>query len=135
MAGDRTTTKTHHIRLKSQISSKLHLNLQLPNHSFPNSKLFFQHVQRPRPHLRRNGYIAAVVAKHLLDTGYSVRGTVRKSSFATPLIEGPLKSYFEAGTFSIVEVPDITVEGAFDESVQGTSPLNPISLAQNPLPR
>jgi hypothetical protein len=58
-----------------------------------------------------NGYIAAVAAKHFLDHGHSVRGSVRKASSAKALIEGPLKAYFDSGKFTIVEVPDITVEG------------------------
>ncbi|CAI6338405.1 unnamed protein product [Periconia digitata] len=70
-----------------------------------------------------NGYIAAVTAQRLLDAGYSVRGTVRKSSSATALIEGPLKKYFESGAFEVVEVPDITVDGAFDEAVKGVTTI------------
>lgn len=69
-----------------------------------------------------NGYIAAVAAKHFLDHGHSVRGTVRKASSAQALIDGPLKSYASSGKFTIIEVPDITVEGAFDEAVKGKRP-------------
>lgn len=66
-----------------------------------------------------NGYIAAVTAKHLLENGFSVRGTVRKVASAKPLLEGPLKEYASTGSFNVVEVPDITVDGAFDEAVKG----------------
>jgi hypothetical protein len=66
-----------------------------------------------------NGYIAANAAKHLLDHGHSVRGTVRNAASAKDLLDGPLKSYAVAGKFTIVEVPDITVDGAFDEAVKG----------------
>lgn len=66
-----------------------------------------------------NGYIAAVAAKHFLDHGFSVRGTVRKASSAQGLIDGPLKEFADSGKFSIAEVPDITVDGAFDEAVKG----------------
>jgi nucleoside-diphosphate-sugar epimerase len=66
-----------------------------------------------------NGYIAAVTAKHFLDHGFSVRGTVRKQGSAEDMIKGPLKEYAEAGKFEAVEVPDITVDGAFDEAVKG----------------
>lgn len=69
-----------------------------------------------------NGYIAAVVAHHLLSEGYFVRGTVRKASSAAPLLEGPLKPYAENGSFTVVEVPDITVDGAFDEAAKGSFP-------------
>ncbi|KAF2737933.1 NAD(P)-binding protein [Polyplosphaeria fusca] len=70
-----------------------------------------------------NGYIAAVTAKQFLDNGYSVRGTVRKLSSAQPLIEGPLKSHAQSGHFTVVEVPDITVDGAFDEAVKGVTAI------------
>ncbi|KAF2444038.1 NAD(P)-binding protein [Karstenula rhodostoma CBS 690.94] len=80
-----------------------------------------------------NGYIAAVTAKQLLDNGYHVRGTVRKSSSATPLVEGPLKAYAESGALSVVEVPDITVPGAFDEAVKGVTAIahlaSPVSFS------
>lgn len=66
-----------------------------------------------------NGYIAAVAAKHFLDHGHSVRGTVRKAASAQAMIDGPLKDYAASGKFTIVEVPDITTEGAFDEAVKG----------------
>jgi hypothetical protein len=66
-----------------------------------------------------NGYIASVAAKHFLDHGHTVRGTVRKAASAQALIDGPLKDYAASGKFTIVEVPDITVEGAFDEAVKG----------------
>lgn len=70
-----------------------------------------------------NGYIAGVTAKYFLDNGYSVRGTVRRSSSAKPIIEGPLKSYAQSGALSILEVPDITVAGAFDEAVKGVTAI------------
>lgn len=66
-----------------------------------------------------NGYIAARTAKYFLDKGHSVRGTVRKLSSAQPLIDGPLKEFAQDGRFEVVEVPDITVDGAFDEAVKG----------------
>lgn len=66
-----------------------------------------------------NGYIAAVTAKHFLDHGFSVRGTVRKQASVKELIAGPLKQFADAGNFTVVEVPDITVDGAFDEAVIG----------------
>lgn len=76
-----------------------------------------------------NGYIAAVAAKHFLDHGYSVRGTVRKTASAKDLIDGPLKEFADSGKFSIVEVPDITVDGAFDEAVKGKPSLLEVGLS------
>jgi nucleoside-diphosphate-sugar epimerase len=79
-----------------------------------------------------NGYIAAVTAKYFLDHGHSVRGTVRKASSAQAMIDGPLKSYAESGKFTIAEVPDITVDGAFDEAVKGVTAIahlaSPVSM-------
>ncbi|RVX73465.1 hypothetical protein B0A52_03107 [Exophiala mesophila] len=66
-----------------------------------------------------NGYIAAQIARAFLDAGFKVRGTSRSRSSSAILTEGPLKSDFEAGRFEVVEVPDITVAGAFDEAVKG----------------
>ena len=65
-----------------------------------------------------NGYIASVTVGAFLDAGYSVRGTVRRIDSAKALQE-KLKSYVDAGKFEVVEVLDITVEGAFDEAVKG----------------
>jgi nucleoside-diphosphate-sugar epimerase len=66
-----------------------------------------------------NGYIAAVTARHFLDHGYSVRGTVRKAVSAQELTDGPMEEYVKAGKFQVVQVPDITAEGAFDAAVKG----------------
>ncbi|KAH8825680.1 hypothetical protein DL96DRAFT_1609607 [Flagelloscypha sp. PMI_526] len=63
-----------------------------------------------------NGYIAVWVVKYLLDQGYSVRGTVRSESKAAHLREF-FKSFGDK--FELAIVPDITVEGAFDEAVKG----------------
>jgi len=65
-----------------------------------------------------NGYIAARTAETFLEAGYSVRGTVRSLSSAKGL-QDVLENYVEAGKLSIVEVPDITKDGAFDEAVKG----------------
>jgi nucleoside-diphosphate-sugar epimerase len=65
-----------------------------------------------------NGYIASRTAQTLLEAGYSVRGTVRSLSSAKGL-QDVLKDYVEAGKLSVVEVPDITRSGAFDEAVKG----------------
>ncbi|KAK4225699.1 hypothetical protein QBC38DRAFT_253660 [Podospora fimiseda] len=64
-----------------------------------------------------NGYIAGVTAEAFLKAGYSVRGTVRSASSAKTLLDA-LSHY---GNLSIVEIPDITKPGAFDEAVKGVS--------------
>lgn len=66
-----------------------------------------------------NGYIAARVAEAFLDAGYAVRGTVRNVASA----DGMKKVFAErqlAADFEVVEVKDITADGAFDAAVQGT---------------
>ncbi|KAF2794978.1 NAD(P)-binding protein [Melanomma pulvis-pyrius CBS 109.77] len=70
-----------------------------------------------------NGYIAAQTTKYFLDAGHSVRGTVRKLASAKPLLEKALKDYAEAGKFTVVEVPDITADGAFDEAVKDVTAI------------
>ncbi|THH17591.1 hypothetical protein EW146_g3264 [Bondarzewia mesenterica] len=63
-----------------------------------------------------NGYIAAWVARTLLEKGYSVRGTVRSASKGDHL----KKLFAQYGDkFELVVVEDITKEGAFDEAVKG----------------
>ncbi|PSN58557.1 NAD(P)-binding protein [Corynespora cassiicola Philippines] len=80
-----------------------------------------------------NDYIAAVTTAYFLRQGYSLRGTVRSLLSADPLTAGPLRPYYEAGTLTIVEVPDITVSGAFDVVVTGVTGIlhlaSPVSLS------
>lgn len=64
-----------------------------------------------------NGYIASVLGLLLLETGYNVRGTVRSKSRATELLEGAYRPY--VSRVEIMEVPDITLSGAFNEAVKG----------------
>lgn len=62
-----------------------------------------------------NGYIAAQTAAALLAAGYSVRGSVRKSSSAAQVVAA-LAKYGDR--LEVVEVPDITAPGAFDEAIK-----------------
>jgi nucleoside-diphosphate-sugar epimerase len=64
-----------------------------------------------------NGYLASVLGYSLLNEGYSIRGTVRSLQSAEPLLEGAYASFKDRVTF--YEVPDITVDCAFDEVVRG----------------
>lgn len=66
-----------------------------------------------------NGYIASVLGLHLLDKGYSVRGTARSAASSERLLQGPYAAY--SNRVGIYEVPDITVDGAFDEASKGTT--------------
>jgi nucleoside-diphosphate-sugar epimerase len=66
-----------------------------------------------------NGYIASVLGLALLEKGYSLCGTSRRSASTEPLLKGPYAPY--ADRIKIYEVPDMTVDGAFDEAVKGSS--------------
>jgi nucleoside-diphosphate-sugar epimerase len=74
-----------------------------------------------------NGYIGAVLGSHILAKGYTLRGTARSVSSSKRLLDGPYAQYRDR--VEIVEVPDITAEGAFDEAVKGTqfTPIRPHS--------
>jgi nucleoside-diphosphate-sugar epimerase len=76
-----------------------------------------------------NGYIASVAAGSFLEAGYRVRGTVRRLSSAKA-IEETFKDYGDK--LEIVAVPDITIDGAFDEAVKGVTAIahlaSPVSL-------
>lgn len=64
-----------------------------------------------------NGYIAARTIEAFLLAGYSVRGTAR-SAATTQGVRDALAPYTDR--LEIVEVPDITAAGAFDEAVKGS---------------
>jgi len=72
-----------------------------------------------------NGYIAAHTAATFLKAGYAVRGTVRAR---TPNIESlirTLNQYHDGNRLELVEVPNISADGAFDRAVKGCTPLLP----------
>lgn len=65
-----------------------------------------------------NGYIGSHVVDQLLLAGYKVRGTVRdatKAKWAHDLFE----KRYGPGKFESVVVPDMTVDGAYDEAAKG----------------
>ncbi|KAJ4302531.1 hypothetical protein N0V88_002680 [Collariella sp. IMI 366227] len=67
-----------------------------------------------------NGYIAARTVEAFLNAGYSVRGTVRSLSSSSE-VKGALTEY--ADKLEFVEVPDITLPGAFDDAVKGVNAI------------
>jgi nucleoside-diphosphate-sugar epimerase len=71
-----------------------------------------------------NGFIASVLGLRLLEKGYSLRGTTRHVASSEALLHGPYALYKER--VKIYEVPDITVDGAFDEAAEGLLP--PVDL-------
>ncbi|KAI0076363.1 NAD(P)-binding protein [Panus rudis PR-1116 ss-1] len=62
-----------------------------------------------------NGFVATWVVKHLLEQGYSVRGTVRSQS-KIPHLQKIFGSHGDKVEFVVVD--DITRPGAFDEYVK-----------------
>lgn len=76
-----------------------------------------------------NGYIAGPTIEAFLKAGYSVRGTVRSLPGADAL-KNALADY--GSKLEIVQVPDITLDGAFDEAVRGCTAIAhlaaPVSL-------
>ena len=69
-----------------------------------------------------NGLIGSHVVDQLLKRGYNVRGAVRsveKNKWLAEYFDGKYKEV----KFELVEVPDITVEGCYDEFVDGNEPF------------
>jgi NAD(P)-dependent dehydrogenase (short-subunit alcohol dehydrogenase family) len=81
-----------------------------------------------------NGLIASHIVDKLLRFGFRVRGTVRnpeKAAWETTMFT----EKYGAGRFELVAVPDISVEGAFDEAIKGLPPPRhapPVALALQP---
>ena len=65
-----------------------------------------------------NGFIGSHVADQFLAAGYRVRGTVRAESKGSWLKEFFDEKY-DRDKFEIAIVPDMTLEGAFDEALDG----------------
>ena len=64
-----------------------------------------------------NGYIASHIAKHLLEHGYRVRGTVR-DAYKADYMHALFDEYGE-DAFKTQIVKDMAADGAFDEVVKG----------------
>lgn len=69
-----------------------------------------------------NGLIGSHVAEQLLAHGYKVRGTVRDTQKSSWTLDFFGKK-FGPGLFELIQVRDITEDGAFDEALRGTSQL------------
>lgn len=67
-----------------------------------------------------NGYIASVIGQLLLSKGYTVRGTTRRAASVEPLLKGAYAEYRDR--VRIYEVPNMSVDGAFDEAAKGQFP-------------
>ncbi|KAK0611386.1 hypothetical protein B0T14DRAFT_327074 [Immersiella caudata] len=67
------------------------------------------------------GHVASQLTKQFLEREYKVRGTVRDLAKASWLVEDVFKPYADRGDLELVPMPDITVEGGFDDAVKGAS--------------
>ena len=67
-----------------------------------------------------NGFVGGHVADQFLEAGYNVRGTARTVAKADT-IKNCLTERHGEGKLEIEAVPDIAVDGAFDEAVKGMS--------------
>lgn len=65
-----------------------------------------------------NGFLASHVADQLLQSGFWVRGTVR-SLEKNQWVQDLFDQKYGAGKFSLVQVPDMAADNAFDEAVKG----------------
>ena len=73
-------------------------------------------------HLLWSGYIGSHIVDILLSQGYQVRGTARSASKLDGLKAIWAKKY-PRGHFEVAVVEDMGKDGAFDDAVNGLSPL------------
>ncbi|KAI4859912.1 aldehyde reductase [Hypoxylon rubiginosum] len=67
-----------------------------------------------------NGFIATHILDQLLQRGYRVRGTVRSVS-KNQWVKDYFEKHYGPGKIELVEVPDMTVDGVYDDIVKGAS--------------
>jgi nucleoside-diphosphate-sugar epimerase len=65
-----------------------------------------------------NGFLGSHIADQFLSSGFKVRGTVRSISKAENIRKALVEKHGQ-GSFEVISVPDITLDGAFDEAVKG----------------
>ncbi|TEA14607.1 Aldehyde reductase 2 [Colletotrichum sidae] len=82
-----------------------------------------------------NGFIGSHVCAQFLQLGFSVRGTVRDVGKCA-WVEELMERQGGTGVFSLVSLPDLEEEGAFDPLVEGVSAVvhvaSPVSLSPDP---
>ncbi|KAK2877276.1 putative secondary metabolism biosynthetic enzyme [Arthroderma sp. PD_2] len=83
-----------------------------------------------------NGHVAQHVVSQLLShpSDVRVRGTVRSSSSAQRM-QNIFKSSIISGRLEVVIVPDMTVDGAFDQAIQGATYVAHIASPLNLAPK
>ena len=85
-----------------------------------------------------NGYLAGRTAEAVLKAGYEVRGTVRQLTTGDSFKDALAEIGYSKDRINLVEVPDMTVLGAFNEAVKGchaihlAAPVSEIYRATTP---
>ncbi|KAL2192485.1 hypothetical protein P885DRAFT_72970 [Corynascus similis CBS 632.67] len=81
-----------------------------------------------------NGYIAAHTAAVFLKAGYTVRGTIRARTANVETLVRRLGKFHDGNRLELVEVPDISANGAFDHAVEGVQAIahlaSPVSMTE-----
>lgn len=70
-----------------------------------------------------SGFLASHIIWQFLNRGFRVRGTVRDVAQSAWLLEGRFKTYAEKGALELVAVPDLGIDGVFDEAVKGVAAI------------
>lgn len=65
-----------------------------------------------------NGLVGSHVADQVLLHGYKVRGTVRNAEKNSWMVDFFTQRYGK-GNFELIQIPDLTKDGAFSEVVKG----------------
>lgn len=81
-----------------------------------------------------SGFLASHVIWQFLDRGFRVRGTVRDVRECLWLLEGRFKTYAENGALKLVAVPDLSIDGAYDEAVKGVAAILHIAYVTRIVP-
>jgi nucleoside-diphosphate-sugar epimerase len=81
-----------------------------------------------------NGFLASQVIWQFLKRGFRVRGTVRDVQQGQWLLEGRFKRYAETGALELVAVPNLAIDGAYDEAVKGVAAILHIAYVTRIVP-
>jgi len=81
-----------------------------------------------------SGFLASHVVWQFLNRGFRVRGTVRDVRQCQWLLEGRFKTYAESGALKLVAVPDLSLDGAYDEAIKGVAAILHIAYVTRIVP-
>jgi nucleoside-diphosphate-sugar epimerase len=78
-----------------------------------------------------NGYLGCRFSNTLIQQGYKVRGVVRDLERCEHVKAFFSQNYGNDGRFEMVQVPDLTADGAFDAAVKGRPICPPKNTKDN----